>query len=193
MSRAFSSTVSAPRADSTTNYVDWWAVQASPCELISLFGYNSGPQQWIQIFDAVAHTVAVTDSDDSTDIMTAAAHGFATGQRLQLVAGNTLGIAAGIYYAKNISTNTFSLYDTLAHALVGSATGLKDVTVLGGSGTINLMPFNTWGIAALDNFSIIVPSTAIGLGRGLVIANSTTGPLYTAGSKNITILGTLKA
>lgn len=186
------STQSASRADTTSNYVDWWQINTGPSQLISLFGYNSGAQQYLQIFDSSAGpTVAVTAWVAATDIFTAAAHGLTTGERVQLT-GTVAGISAGIYYAQWISADTFYLYDTLAHAQAGGATGRSDVTGATSTATLNRLPIHTFAIAATDNYSFIVPVVGMTCGKGIVVANSTTAATYTAGSKNVTIVATVR-
>lgn len=195
MSYRFSSTNEAPRADTTTNYVDWWQVRVGALTLISLFGYNSGAQQWIQLFDAaVSPTIAITDTDDSTDIFTAASHGLNTGQRVQ-VSGISGITDATICYVRKVSVSTFSLYDTLAHAMDSSSTtGRLNPDTPSDTGTITLVPIHTFAIGATDNYSCIISVTGVEFSKGLIAAVSSTGPLYTAGAaKNVTMLGTLKA
>lgn len=187
----FGSTLSAPRADATTNYVDWWAVRAGTQTLLSLFGYNSGAQQYIQVFDAEAGpTVAITDTDATTDIFTAANHGLSTGQRVEVdgITGITDGTLA---YVNKVDANNFKLYDTLANSLVGGATGRLNPTSAGDTGTISLLPLHTFAIGATDNYSCIVPVSGVGFGKGVVVAVSTTAPRYTAGAKEVTMCGTL--
>lgn len=186
------STASAPRADSTSNYVDWWLVNAQGTIVYSIFGYNSGSQQFLQIYDTtVGPTVAVTAWDATSDCFTNTAHGLSTGQRIQLT-GTVAGISAGIYYVGYVEPNAFSIYDTLAHAQTGGATGKQDVTGGTSTATLNRLPIACQAIAGTDNYSWVIPMTGGTLGKGLVIANSTTAATYTAGSKNITILVTFK-
>jgi hypothetical protein len=195
------STATAARADTTSNYVDWWAVYAGPATLISCFGYNSGAQQWLQFYDSAnGPTVAVTSWDASSDKFTATNHGLSIGQRIQLT-GTVATIAAGIYYV-GLDTNSlagavtnsvaFYVYDTLANAKAGGSTGRQNIVGATSTATLNLLPLHTFAIAATDNYSCIVPDTGMSFGKGIVIANSTTGPTYTAGSKNVTIMVTYK-
>lgn len=199
----FGSTQAAARADTTSNYVDWWQVRTGPGLLISVFGYNSGAQQWLQFFDS-AHgpTVAVTAWDSTLDVLRCTNHGLVLGDRIQLT-GTVAGIAAGIYYVHPLSNdssfplgadrdNDFFLYDTLAHARAGGATGLEDVTGATSTATLNRLPVHTFAIAATDNYSCVVISTGMSFDRGIVVANSTTAATYTAGSKNLTIFVTFK-
>lgn len=180
------STLDAPRADTSSNYVDWWQVRTNPTVLVSVFGYNSGSQQWIQIFDSSSGPSLSVTCTASSDVFVLAGHGLTTGQRVQIGTGFG-GVSAAIYYVNSVDTSTFYLYDTLAHAQTGGATGRQDVTS-NAAGTVLLIPVHTFAIAATDNYSCIVPLSGISVGKGLVIANSTTGPLYTAGSKNVTML-----
>lgn len=191
MSFSFSSLLSAPRADASTNYVDWWQVKTSPCELINIFGYNSGPLQWVQIFDSNNGPTIAAVSDDLEDNFTFSNHGLSNGQRVRLT-GYT-GITNGtIGYVRYINSQMFEVYDTLAHAIdYTSLTGRLDSTAVN-TGVVALIPMHSFGVAAADNYSCIIPVTALGLGKGLVVANSTTGAIYTGGAKNITILGSLR-
>lgn len=186
------STSTAARADTASNYVDWWLVNAQPTIVYSVFGYNSGAQQWLQIYDSASGpTVAVTAWDSTLDTFTCATHGLSTGQRIQLT-GTVAGIAAGIYYVGQVDASTFYIYNTLANAQALGSTGKQDLTGGTSTATLNRLPTHTFAIAASDNFSCIIPATGATLGKGLVIANSTTAATYTAGSKNLTLLVTYK-
>lgn len=191
-SQMLGSTTTAPRADTTSNYVDWWLVRGSGTIVYSVFGYNSGAQQWLQLFDsATGPTVAVTAWSAAADTFTCASHGLSTGNRIQLT-GTVATIAAGIYYVLTVDGDTFSIYDTLAHAQTGGATGKQDIVGGTSTATLNRLPTHVFAIGAADNYSCVVPTTGAGFSKGLVIANSTTAATYTAGSKNITIFVTYK-
>lgn len=75
------------------------------------------------IFDAVT-PVAITSSTDATPIVvTATAHGFATGDQV-LIFGHTTNIAAnGLYEITKLTDNTFSLQDVNTHADVAGTGG----------------------------------------------------------------------
>lgn len=196
----FGSTQVASRADTTSNYVDWWQVRTGPGLLISVFGYNSGAQQWLQLFDSSAGpTVAVTSWDSTGDKFTATNHGLSNGEKIQLT-GTVAGIAAGFYFVgldtNSVSglTNTvaFYIYNTAANAYAGQTTGRQDLTGVTGTATLNRIPIHTFAIAATDNFSCVVQFTGMSCEKGIVLADSTTAATYTAGSKNLTMLVTFK-
>src|SRR3954465_15283918 len=92
------------RPKSTTAYAASLVVKKEAGVLLSCFGYNSGPQQWVQIHDAAA-----------------------------------------------LPANT-------------------------------AVPLHTFVIAAGDNFSVIIPTTGIPCGTGIVIANSSTAQTLTVGA-----------
>lgn len=189
---SFSSLLTGARADTTSNFTDWELIRAGRGELLSLFGYNSGAAQFIQIFDsAVGPVVTISATVAATDIATAASHGLHTGQRVHLPS-DLAGVTAGIYYVNKISANTLYLYDTKANAITGGASGRANFTGVA-SGTLNLIPKHTFAIGGADNFSCVIPVTGLGFDNGVVVANSSTGPLYTAGSKDVTYCATLKA
>lgn len=59
-------------------------------------------------------------------VVTLTSNGFSAGQAVQFTTTGALptGVTAGVtYYAGNIATNTFNLYDTEANAITGGATG----------------------------------------------------------------------
>lgn len=186
------STQVASRADTTSNYVDWWQARTGPGVLISLFGYNSGAQQFLQIYDSSAGpTVSVTAWVAATDIFTAAGHGLKNTEKVQLT-GTVAGISAGFYYVGLIDADTFYLYDTIAHAVTAGATGRQDVTGATSTATLSRVPIHTFAIAATDNFSCVVPNTGMSCEKGVVVANSSTAATYTAGSKNLTLFVTVR-
>lgn len=80
--------------------------------------------QAVNLFDNVT-PVAVTSSTDATPIVvTATAHGLATGARV-LIYGHTTNVAAnGIFKVTRLSANTFSLQDEITGAdVAGSGAG----------------------------------------------------------------------
>lgn len=180
------------RTDTTTGYVDYLEGKRGPGVLLSLFGYNSGAQQWLHLFDVGtgAPTLAISSASGGDSWFEAVGHGVLTGDKLVIT--NIAGIASNrFWFAGRIDANLFSIHPTLADALAN----INGQTPSSASdpGTATHVPFHTFAIAATDNFSVIVPVTGIGFGKGLVAANSTTGPLYTAGAKNVTMCGTLKS
>lgn len=188
----FGSTQAASRADPTSNYIDWWQVRTGPGLIMSVFGYNSGPQQWLQIYDSPqGPTVAVTAWDQTAKTFTATNHGLSNGERVQLT--NTVAsITAGFYYVGYTNSFQFYLYDTAAHAYAGGATGLQNVSGATSTATFQRLPIHTFAIAASDNFSCIVPVTGITCEKGIVLADSTTAATYTGGNKNFTAMITFR-
>lgn len=188
------STLDATRRDTTTGLVDWMLVKKAAGVLLSLFGFNNGAQQWVQLFDVTSaglFTGDITDTDNSPGVgyCVGDAPGFVNGQAISLtgIAGLTTG------YARMASTDAFQVYDTREHAIAGGATGLLLMDNLGDTGSWALLPLHTFAIGAADNFSVVVPVTGIGFSNGLAVAVSTTGALYTAGAKDVTFCGTLRA
>lgn len=194
-----SSAYDAARTDTTTGLVDYWQVYPQAQTVISVFGYNNGASQFLQMFDSTnaVPTVAVTAWNATADTFTAANSGLRTGQPIQ-VTTTTAGLSAAIYYVgmSNLSVSVFYLYDTKAHAIsgapTGGATGLQNLTGGSSTATLNLVPFHTLAIAAADNYWAIVPSTGISLGSGCLLAVSTTAVTYTAGAKDVTIMVTTR-
>jgi len=186
----------APRLDLATGYVDWFAVRKRSCVLLSLFGYNSGAAQFIHLFDAGngAPTGTITKADESSwdeGQLPSAGHGLQDGDKVVIT--DIAGIAAGILFAHSstIGSNAFSVHATLADAMTGANPDIPDAGDDGG--TFTHVPLHTFAIGAQDNYSVIVPRTGINFSSGLVVAVSTTGPLYTAGAKEATMCGTLIA
>lgn len=194
---------SAVRTDPATDLVDYWQVRSGPGVMISLFGYNNGSQQYIQLFDATnaAPTIAVTAWSATVDNFTNAFHGLSIGQPVQLT-GTVATIAAGIYYVGMATNgagvvisdpNSFYLYDTKANAMAGTTTGRQNISGSSSTATLNLVPFHTFVIGAANNYSCIVPNTGMSFGKSLLIAVSTSAGTYTAGAKDVTMTATLKS
>lgn len=189
----FGSTTSAPRADATSNLVDWWSVKAAPVSLMSCFGYNNGSQQFLQFFDAPDSPLITVSGfsatqDCFTNATTSASAMLNTGDRVQLT--NTVaGSAAGIYYAISTNGSRFLIATTLANARAGTAIDLTGATA---AATLFRLPVHVMAIGAADNFSVIVPDSGMGFGRGIIAAVSTTAATYTAGAKDLTLFITLR-
>lgn len=195
--RTLASVNEATRTSTSTGLVDWWQVDTRTGKLISLFGFNNGSQQWLQVFDSGAGPTNIVDGfaaaatgGQTADTCTNASHGLSIGQPVQLT-GTFAGLSAGIFYASPIDGNRFYLYDTKAHAISQGSTGKQDLTGSSASATLNKLPLHTFAIGAADNYSFIVPDTGSSYGRGLVVAVSTTAATYTAGAKDVTMLITL--
>lgn len=84
---------------------------------------------WDVGFVAVPSIIVVTDTAAATDIFTAPNHRFIPGDQVTL-AGMTAGHtpANGDYFVFPLNEHELKLYDTLAHALLGGATGLEDIS-----------------------------------------------------------------
>ncbi len=102
---------------STTAYAASLVVKGGPGVLLSLFGFNSGPGQFVQIHDK-ASLAATPDAS---------------------------------------------------------------------------VPLHTFAIAGGDNFSVIIPSTGLPCGVGIVVCNSTTGPTKTIGAADCWFTTTIQA
>jgi len=182
----------ASRTDTTTGYVDFLEAKRGAGVLISLFGYNSGAAQFIQLFDVRigAPTLAITSAAGGDAWFEVANHGLLTGDKVR-ISGIT-GIAdTRVWFVKVIQSGEFAIHASLADAL--SSTDPQLPTTPSDAGTLNHVPLHTFLIGAGLNFSVIVPVSGIGFSSGLVAAVSTTGPLYTAGAKEVTMCGTLKS
>lgn len=184
----------ASRTDTTTGFVDYVDVRRGVSVLLSLFGYNSGAQQWLQLFDVAtgAPTLAIQTNPEVETIteFVALSHGLVDGDKVR-ISGIT-GIAdTRFWFVHVVDANHFTIHDTLAEALAG--TNAEEPSTQEDDGTLNHVPLHTFAIGAADNFSVIVPRTGINFSRGLVAAVSTTATIYTAGAKEVTMLGTLIA
>lgn len=73
-------------------------------------------------------SVVVTDMDGATDVITATAHGFTTGQKVQFTTTGVLGggLSAGVdYYVIYVTANTFKVATTPYNAAQGTAIDLN--------------------------------------------------------------------
>ena len=79
-----------------------------------------------------------------TDLITIAAHGFATGLKVAATTGGTLpaGLSATDYWIIKISASTFKLASSAANALAGT---VVDITAAAGGGTHTLTPASITG------------------------------------------------
>lgn len=176
-----------PRTSTVTGYMDYWSVAQRNCRVISIYGYNSGPQQWVQLFDTgQSNAVLSITAWSGTPTYTNGAHNLSMAQPIQFT--NTVnGITAGIYYARPIDLNSFQVFDTAAHANGSGTTGRQGSGGASGTGTALLLPTHSFAVASADNYSCIVQNTGFSFGKGLLISTSSTGPTYTpTGTTNIT-------
>lgn len=101
--------------------------------------------------------------------------------------------AAGLIDYMRISTRSEVLLSLFGWNN-GAAAWIQFFDTALGTPLAGAVPMHTFGIAAADNYSVIVPLTGINFGNGVFVAVSSTGPLYTAaGSKDVTMLATLIA
>jgi hypothetical protein len=181
----------APRVSNVTGLVDFWSVTTKPCKLISLYGYNSGSAGFVEVFDTASTNpvIRITGFDSISGLYTNTPGGvFGIGDAIQLT--NTLGgQPAGIYWVSPLTTNAFYLNSTRAKAL----TFTQDKLASGASaaGSMYLVPNHSFAVASADNYSCVVQNTGLPMGRGLLIATSTTAGTYTTGGTNITAMATV--
>jgi len=103
-------------------------VATVPLELESLTALNkSATNYYLQIFDLpfTASARNITAADNVTGVLTLAGHKFQTGDAVTI--GGGLAAMGGGYVRiapPSVSADTFTVYDTLAHAQAGGATGL---------------------------------------------------------------------
>lgn len=80
-------------------------------------------------------TIATSGVNTTSDVITYNSHKFVTGDEVTYSngGGTTMGglTNATVYYINKTGANTFKLYDTLAHAQTGGATGLMDLSGTG--------------------------------------------------------------
>lgn len=125
--------------------------------------------------DSVSITVPSTAVNADTDTITKTAHGFSTGDCVNVSTSTTLptGISADTgYYVNRVSSSAFKLYDTRAHAVAGGATGLVNITAAGaGNHTFTSLV----GIGS-HYLGATLPDNALVIGGGVeVLTNYTDG------------------
>jgi hypothetical protein len=177
-----------PPTGVVNGYVDFWIVRKGPCKLFSLFGYNNGVKQFIQIFDLAWHPgPSVVGSTAASSQLTVLTTGLVTGDKCATdVPGYTAGYS---YYLRVIDSNHVTLHQTQATAM----TGASPVAVTDGqTGHLWIAPVHCAAIAASDNYSIVIPVTGLTLGRGLTIAVSTGSPFFAGGGTDVTMCGTFR-
>jgi len=94
------------------------------------FQWNAGSGTSTWNFDGTL-TRTATMTIASPCVVTLATNGFTAGQAVQFTTTGALptGVTSGTtYYAGNIATNTFNLYNTEANAITGGATGRVDTS-----------------------------------------------------------------
>jgi hypothetical protein len=124
--------------------------------------------------DAVeAVAASATDINADTDVVTVTAHGFSTGDCVNVATSDTLptGISANTaYYVRKGTDNTFTLYDTRAHAVAGGATGLVNITAVGtGDQT-----FTSVTAIGQHYLGVTLPDNALVIGGGVEVLTTFT-------------------
>lgn len=90
--------------------------------------------EWDASNAVAAVAASATDINTETDTITVTAHGLSDGDCVNATTSDTLptGISADTaYYVGEVTTDTFQLFDTRAHAIAGGATGLVNITAAG--------------------------------------------------------------
>jgi hypothetical protein len=111
--------------------------------IIARYSDNDSINNVITIFAGRLFTVTSL----ANDIMTCGqAHGIVTGTPVKFYLGDGAVIPTGLnkdvtYYLRSLSSTTFSVYDTAAHAVAGGSTGRTDLTT-NGSGSLYCAPTN---------------------------------------------------
>lgn len=143
----------------------------------STVGIGKLPKLAIGEYDAAdaVEAVAASDTDINTDtgVISITAHGFSTGDCVNVATSNTLptGISANTaYYVKKSNDNAFTLYDTRAHAVAGEATGLVDITA---AGTGDQTFVSVLGIGA-HYLGATLPDNALVIGGGVEVLTTCT-------------------
>jgi hypothetical protein len=167
-----------------------WIISTGPGRLLSLMGYNSGAAMFLQLFDLPrTPIITVTGSSNSQKIVTGDVTGFSTGDRVRNVDIGGITTAGWVYIGKPYGNNgTFALYPGHASAMADTSRVSPNDNQIG---TMVAVPMHSQAIAAADNYSFIVPTTGIGLGRGLVIGISDQLPYYHPLAAAITALVTI--
>jgi hypothetical protein len=125
------------------------------------------------VADSISKTVASTAVSADNDTITATAHGFATGDCVNVTTSTTLptGISADTaYYVNRVDAATFKLYDTRAHAVAGGATGLVNITAAGAG---NHTFVSVLGIGS-HYLGATLPDNALVIGGGVEVLTTCT-------------------
>lgn len=158
----------------------------------STTGINKLPKLAIGEYDTADAVEAVaasaTDIDADTDVITVTAHGFSTGDCVNVATSDALptGISANTaYYIRKGNDNTFTLYDTRAHAVAGGATGLVNITAVGtGDQT-----FTSITAIGQHYLGVTLPDNALVIGGGVEVLTTFTD----GGDDNTTLALSIKS
>ncbi len=128
-----------------------------------IMGFNECASNAIPLNNGVGQTFTAATSD----ILTRVAHGYLTGDQVQVSSGTTLpaGLsAATYYYVVKLTADTFKLSTTLAGAV--ASTGIVDITDTGaGVHTVtmktNLIGFGGHSSAIITGFRPVLPTAGI--------------------------------
>lgn len=115
--------------------------------------YTSAPTV---VIGAPFATIATSAVNTTTEVITYNSHKFVTGDAVTYSngGGSTMGGLTNntVYYINKTGANTFKLYDTLANAQAGGATGLMDLTGTGNNAqTLTLTSGAATAVAALGS------------------------------------------
>lgn len=111
-------------------------------DVVTMDQYNSVCAQYnIVVATPAVKTFVPANVNATTNVITIAANGFASGLKAALTSDTTLpgGTSATNYWINVVSSSTIKLYDSAANALAGGVTGLIDLTD-GGVGIHTLTP-----------------------------------------------------
>lgn len=128
-----------------------------------IMGFSEAPTNALPLNNGTGQTFTAA----TTDIITRAAHGYLTGDQVQVSSATTLpaGLsAATYYYVIKLTADTFKLSTTLAGAVAG--TGIVDITDTGtGTHTVtlktNLIGFAGHPSAIITGFRPVLPTAGI--------------------------------
>jgi len=127
-----------------------------------IMGFNTAGSNGIPSNNGTGQTFTAA----TTDICTAAAHGYLTGDQVQVSSATTLpaGLAAATYYyVIKLTADTFKLANSLANAVAGTAVDITDTGT--GTHTITLKT-NLVGVAGapsgiITGFRPVIPTAGI--------------------------------
>ena len=126
------------------------------------------------VADAIAAVAAsATDINTTSNVISVDAHGFTTGDCVNVTTSDALptGISADTaYYVRVADVDSFTLYDTRAHAVAGGATGLIDITA---AGTGN-QTFTSVTAIGQHYLGVTLPDNALVVGGGVEVLTTFT-------------------
>jgi hypothetical protein len=158
----------------------------------STVGIGKLPKLAIGEYDAAdaVEAVAASDTDINTDtgVISITAHGFSTGDCVNVATSDTLptGISANTaYYVRKSSDNAFTLYDTRARAVAGGATGLVNITAVG----VGNQTFTSVTAIGQHYLGVTLPDNALIIGGGVEVLTTFTD----GGDDNTTLALSIKS